>query len=201
MTITPHASTIAVAKLPFDQLIPHLRSAGKYPLRITCIGIATFIDDDQDAEPISFDHTLHLAQCDSLDGAIAEAARHMAFDDLGPGGNDAWTFSPRLIVIQDADGCLAAAGEVDTGAIRWCEPVASDGEARKIVTEASRLRGRAFAEAGLNNRGAARHLHFSASVLEGRLVDSFWRAPARAALIHTPNSSPAVAPGVFISGA
>lgn len=183
MTYASHASTFApTQKLPFDQLISHLRSAAKYPLRITCFGVATFIDDDPDAEAISFDHALRLAEYRSFDDAIAETERCVAQDDFDCGGNGAWTYAPRVIAILDDEGCLVAAGEVRMGAVRWCEPVTSDGEARKIVTKASRLRGQAFIEAGQNNHDAARSLRFSASVLEGRLVDRLWREPTRAAL-------------------
>lgn len=183
MTYVSHSSTfVPTGKLPFDQLISHLRSAAKYPLRITCFGVATFIDADPDAEAISFDHTLRLAECRSHDDAIAEAERCIGEGDFGTAGKGAWTFAPRVIAILDAEGGLVAAGEVCMGIIRWCEPVTCDGEARKIVTEASRLRGQAFIEAGQNNHAAAGSLRFSASILEARLVDKFWREPTRAAL-------------------
>lgn len=183
MTYVSHASAFTpTTKLPFEQLISHLRSAAKYPLRITCFGVATFIDDDPDAEAISFDHTLRLAECRSHDSAIAEAEHRIAERDFGNAGNGCWTYAPRVIAILDADGALVTGGEVRGSAIRWCDPVASDGEARKIVTEASRLRGQAFIEAGQNNQAAARNLRFSASILEARLVDKFWRESARAVL-------------------
>lgn len=179
MTYVSHSPT---GKLPFDQLISHLRSAAKYPLRITCFGVATFIDDDPNADAINFDHTLHLAECHSHDDAIAEAERCITEGDFGTAGKGAWTFAPRVIAILDAEGGLVAVGEVCMGALRWCEPVTCDGEARKIVTKASRLRGQAFIEAGQSNHGAARNLRFSATILEARLVDKFWREPTRAAL-------------------
>lgn len=183
MTYVSHASSFTpTAKLPFDQLISHLRSAAKYPLRITCFGVATFIDNDLDAEAISFDHTLRLAECRSHNDAIAEAERCITEGDFGTAGKGAWTFAPRVIAILDADGGLVTGGEVRGSAVRWCDPVASDGEARKIVNEASRLRGQAFIETGRNNHAAARNLRFSASILEARLVDKFWRKPTRAVL-------------------
>lgn len=183
MTYVSHVSPFTpTAKLPFDQLISHLRSAAKYPLRITCFGVATFIDDDPDAEAISFDHTLRFAECRSLDSAIAEAEHRIAERDFGTDGNGSWTYAPRVIAILDADGGPVTGGEVRGSAVRWCDPVASDGEARKIVNEASRLRGQAFIETGRNNHAAARNLRFSASILEARLVDKFWREPTRAVL-------------------
>lgn len=205
MTYVSDASTFtSSAKLPFDQLIAHLRLAAKYPLRITCFGVATFVDDDPEADAISFDHVLRLAECRSLDGAIAEAERCIMQGDCKGADTDAWTYTPYVIAIHDSEGGLVAAGEVRMGAVRWCQPVMSDGEARKIVTEASRLRGLALSEAKHNDHDAARSLRFSASVLEGRLVDRFWREPARAALPDHPsflNQVPAIAPGAFVSGA
>lgn len=183
MSYVSHANNFTPkAKLPFDQLISHLRTAAKYPLRMTCFGVATFVNDDPGAEAISFDHTLRLTECPSLDSAIAEAERCIAEGDFGTAGKGAWTFAPRVIAILDAEGGLVAAGEVCIGFIRWSEPVTCDGEARKIVTEASRLRGQASIEARQNKQGAARSLRFSASALEGRLVDRFWRETTRTAL-------------------
>ncbi|PZR74435.1 MAG: hypothetical protein DI537_45870, partial [Stutzerimonas stutzeri] len=54
----------------------------------------------------------------------------------------------------------------------WQQPVASDAEARRIVTEASRLRGMAFRA---SDPGDARRLRYRAAALEARLVDPFWR--------------------------
>ncbi|MFU0506394.1 hypothetical protein [Pseudaminobacter sp. NGMCC 1.201702] len=182
MTYVSHSSTFARTEaLPFDRLISRLHSASKYPLRITCFGVATFIDDDPDAEAISFDHTLRIAERRSHGDAIAEAERCIAEGDFGASGKSAWTFAPRIVAILDAEGGLVAAGEVRIDIIRWSEPVSSDGEARKIVTTASRLRGQAFKEA-VQNSDAARELRFSASILESRLVDKFWREPTRTAL-------------------
>lgn len=183
MTYVSHANSFTPkAKLPFDQLISHLRTAAKYPLRITCFGVATFIDDEPDAEAISFDHTLCLAECRSLDSAIAEAEHRVAEGDFRSAGNGSWTYAPRVIAILDADGGLVTGGEVRGNAVRWCDPVASDGEARKIVTKASRLRGQALIESGRSNYAAAQNLRFNASILEARLVDKFWREPTRAVL-------------------
>jgi hypothetical protein len=176
------AHAVPAGKLAFDQLVAHLRSAARYPLRVACIGTATFVDDDPTADPISFDRTIHLAECSSLSEAISEAETRIALDDISFGSRAVIRYAPRVITIVDRDGCLVAAGEVRSGAIGWCEPVRSDGEARKVVTEASRLRGRAMVEASARNHEVARRLRFSASALEGRLVDSFWRETAHTAL-------------------
>lgn len=178
-----HATTIApVDKIAFDQLIAHLRIAARFPLRIAMIGTATFIDGDPTAEPISYDRTIPLAECGSIHEAVVTARTTIARDDIQCSAGSAVRYVPRIITVTDRDGCLVAAGEVYGRKIEWCEPVKSDGEARIIVTEASRLRGRAFVESGANHPHVARDLRFNASMLEGRLVDRFWREPARAAL-------------------
>ncbi|MEF9606309.1 hypothetical protein O4J55_29855, partial [Paracoccus sp. PXZ] len=73
---------------------------------------------------------------------------------------------------------LVLAGEVRAGIVLWQQPVASDAEARRVVTEASRLRGMAFAASGRGDAASARDLRYRASLLEARLVDPFWRETA-----------------------
>lgn len=181
----PHAAAFPpVEKIAFDELISHLRNAARFPLFIATIGTATFIDDDPDAEPISYDRTVHLAECGSLHDAIITAETRIAHNDVEGSASGSVRYLPRIITVIDREGRLVAAGEVCARNVRWCEPVSSDGEARMVVTEASRLRGKAFAQSYSNNRDAARGLRFSASVLEGRLVDKVWREPARAALLQ-----------------
>ena len=76
------------------------------------------------------------------------------------------------MLIQDRDQRLVLAGEIRADINLWQQPVASDAEARRIVTEASRLRGMAFRAL---DAGDARRLRYRAAALEARLVDPFWR--------------------------
>jgi len=80
---------------------------------------------------------------------------------------------------------VVLAGTVRAGIILWQQPVASDAEARQIVTEASKLRGAAFAAVGRGEHGPARDYRYRASQLEARLVDAFWRETA-AELLRMP---------------
>ena len=91
-------------------------------------------------------------------------------------------FQPRVMLIQDRDQRLVLAGEIRAGIILWQQPVASDAEARRIVTEASRLRGMAFRA---SDPAEARRLRYRAAALEARLVDPFWR-DAAADLLRLP---------------
>jgi hypothetical protein len=89
------------------------------------------------------------------------------------------------MLIQDRDQRLVLAGEIRAGIILWQQPVASDAEARRIVTEASRLRGMAFRA---SEPGDARRLRYRAAALEARLVDPFWRETA-ADLLRLPQAA------------
>ena len=94
-------------------------------------------------------------------------------------------FQPRIMLIQDRDQRLVLAGEIRAGIILWQQPVASDAEARRIVTEASRLRSMAFRA---SDPGDARRLRYRAAALETRLVDPFWRETS-ADLLRLPQAA------------
>lgn len=112
----------------------------------------------------------------------------MSRGDIHAGRDDTLRFRPRIAVIQDSEYGLVLAGEVRAGIILWRQPVASDAEARRVVTEASRLRGMAFAASGRGEHGSARDLRHRASLLEARLVDAFWRETA-AELLSLPRAA------------
>ena len=97
-------------------------------------------------------------------------------------------FRPRLIVVQDNALGLVLAGDIRAGVILWQHPVASDREARRIVTESSRIRGLAFAASGRGDHRSARDLRYQASRLEARLVDQLWRETA-ADLLRLPQAA------------
>ena len=84
--------------------------------------------------------------------------------------------------------CLVLGGEIRAGIVLWQRPVASDAEARRIVTEASRLRGLAFAASGRGDHMAARNHRHRASLLEARLVDPYWRETV-AELLRLPQAA------------
>lgn len=105
---------------------------------------------------------------------------------------------PRYVVSKDLDveaqigrihrrlldvGAFAQGVEPSHRSVRWCDPVASDGEARLVVAKASKLRGEASSEARRVNAVSAHDLRFRASILEGRLVHADWRQTVRAALL------------------
>jgi hypothetical protein len=116
---------------------------------------------------------------------MSVASRRIAGGDVRVGTDDMLRFRPRIVVIQDCDQGLVLAGTIRAGIILWQQPVASDAEARQIVTEASKLRGAAFAASGRGEHGPARDYRYRASQLEARLVDALWRETA-AELLRLP---------------
>lgn len=165
-------------------VIARLAIARTFPLRVTCLGEIEYVQDDPVHGTYCVVTTIDLAQCGSLAEAIATVEGFAGRDRIETGEDGAVGFEPRLFVIVDGQQRRVLAGEPWRRGVRWCEPVDSDGEARVVVAEASKLRGEAAIEAGWDNYSTARNLRFRASVLEGRLVHADWRQVARAALLQ-----------------
>ncbi len=165
--------------------IAALAGTPKFPLRITCLGEIYYPEDEPTYGSYTVAHTAELDQCDTLDQAIAAVERFAKQDRIETGEDDAIGFQPRLFIVKDDEQHQVLAAEPRGRSVRWCDPVASDGEARLVVHEASKLRGQASLEAGWDNHSTARSLRFAASVLEGRLVHPDWRQAARTALLKS----------------
>lgn len=175
MSLPRHATFTPIGEIVAQQVLPRLRHAQKLPLRISCIGIACY---DESGDVGSVDRTLVIGQCPSPDEAMTVASQRVARGDFRISPDDTLRFRPRVMVIQDSDLGLVLAGEVRAGIVLWQQPVATDAEARRVVTKASRLRGMAFAASGRGDAASARDLRYRASLLEARLVDPFWRETA-----------------------
>lgn len=185
MTLSRQAAFAPIGKIVAQQVLPRLRHARRLPLRISCVGTATY-EVGSDAEV--FDHAVTLGERPSPEEAMMLASQRVARGDFPIGSDGTLHFRPRVMVIQDSEYGLVLAGGIRAGIILWQPPVASDAEARRIVTEASRLRGMAFAASGGSDAASARDLRFRASLLEARLVDPFWRATA-AELLRLPQAA------------
>lgn len=153
-------------------------TAPALPLVLTCVGEIEHTEDDPALGTWWQQHTLVVCRCRSIADAIAFAGLAAARGDFA-GDNAAGGFTPQFFVILDSDRLLVLAGEVSCLKIRWCEPASDDTEARQIVRKASRIRAEASYETGCDNFGAAKDLRQKAGVLEGRLVDPFWRDEVR----------------------
>ena len=164
------------------QVLPELSNALRYPLRVSCLGTVRFVDD-HDAD--EFDRTIVLGECASPEDAMTIAAQRVSRDDIRVGEDDTLRFEARIAAIHDSTYGLVLAGEIRARAIVWQQPVISDAQARRIVSEASRLRGSASAACDARS---ARNLRYRASLLETRLVDRGWRETA-AELLSLPRAA------------
>ncbi|MGY4752705.1 hypothetical protein ACVNHC_22820 [Pannonibacter sp. Q-1] len=185
MSLSRQNAFAPIGEIVAQQVLPRLRPAQKLPLRISCIGIASYDESDH---VDSFDRTLVIGQGLSPQEAMTIASQRVARGDFRISPDDAPRFRPRVMVIQDRELGLVLAGEVRSGIVTWQQPVASNAEARRVVTEASRLRGMAFTASGRGDAATARDLRYRASLLEARLVDPFWRETA-AELLRLPQAA------------
>lgn len=119
---------------------------------------------------------------------MALASARVSHGDIRVSADEALRFQPRLAVIQDSDHGLVLAGAIRAGIVLWQQPVSCDGEAHRVVTEASRLRGIAFAASGRGDDAAAHDARYRAAMLEARLVDPLWRETA-AELLRLPEAA------------
>ena len=182
MTFVRSETFRSIGQILAADVLPALYRAQKLPLRISCLGVANY--DASDAAS-SFDRMIPLGECPSPEEAIQAAALRVARGDICTGPDSFPYFQPRIMLIQDRDQRLVLAGEIRAGIILWQQPVASDAEARRIVTEASRLRGTAFRT---SDPGDVGRLRYRAAALEARLVDPFWRETS-AELLHLPQAA------------
>lgn len=172
MTCSPPETFRSIGDILAAQVLPQLAHAQKLTLRISCLGTISY---DGATEADCVDHSIPIGEATSPEDAMALAATRVARGDIRAAPQDTMRFRPRLIVIQDSAFGLVLAGEIRAGIILWQQPVTSETESTRIVVEASRLRGRAFAATGCGDHAAARDLRFQASRLEARLVDPIWR--------------------------
>lgn len=182
MILSRHDTFRPIGQILATDVLPALYRVQKLPLRISCLGVASY-DAGDDAD--SFDRMIPLGECPSPEEAMRFAALRLSRGDICTGPDSFPHFHPRIMLIQDRDHGLVLAGEIRAGIILWQQPVASDAEARRIVTEASRLRGLAFRTIA---PAEARELRYRAAALEIRLVDPFWREAA-ADLLHLPQAA------------
>ena len=182
MTFARSETFRSIGQILASEVLPALFRAQKLPLRISCIGVASY-DAGDDAE--SFDRMIPLAECPSPEEAMHLASLCLSRGGICNGPDSFPYFQPRIMLIQDCDQRLVLAGEIRADIILWEQPVASDAEARRIVTEASRLRGMAFRA---SDPGDARRLRYRAAALEARLVDPFWRETS-ADLLRLPQAA------------
>lgn len=162
--------------------LAQLRLADRLPLRVSCQCRAHW--DDPALDQLRFDREVDLGAFGDVAGAMASAATSVAPGLIAVVRDPNLRLVPQFVTILDADHSLVLAGEVQAGGIRWCAPVASDAEARRVVNQACRLRADAQAAVGAGDPVAVEALLARARALEGRLVDPFWRDLATSLVGH-----------------
>ena len=179
-------STFApIGRILADRVLPECQRAQKVPLRISCLGAVSYAGaTDADYR----DRSVLLGEAASPEGAIALAELCISRGDIDLGDDTGLCFEPHLFVIQDSALGLVLAGEIHAGIILWQQPVASDSEARRIIIDASRQRGLAFAASGRGDHASASALRFRAALLEAPMVDPLWRETA-SELLHLPQAA------------
>ena len=180
MILSRHDTFRPIGQILASDVLPALYRAQKLPLHISCLGVASSGAGDD-----SFDSMIPLGECPSPEESMRFAAVRLSRGDICTGPDSFPHFSPRIMLLQDRDHGLVLAGEIRGGIILWQQPVASDAEARRIVTEATRLRGLAFRTSA---PAEAREIRYRAAALETRLVDPFWREAA-AELLRLPQAA------------
>lgn len=182
MILSRHDTFRPIGQILAIDVLPALYRAQKLPLRISCLGVASPGAGDDAG---SFDRMIPLGECPSPEEAMRFAALRLSRSDICTGPDSFPHFRPRIMLIQDRDHGLVLAGEIRAGVILWQQPVTSHAEARRIVTEASRLRGLAFRTSA---PAEARELRYRAAALETRLIDPFGREAA-ADLLRLPQAA------------
>jgi hypothetical protein len=163
-------------------VIAHLRLADRFPLRVSCRCFAHW--DDPALDQLCINREVELGTVGDLAAAMIVARTAVTSGLIAAGRDPALRLAPQFITILDAEKCLVLAGEVQAGLIRWCAPVDSDADARRVVTDACGLRAAARAATDVGDPASAAALLTRARSLEGRLVEPFWRDLAAAAVDH-----------------
>src|SRR5690606_41455678 len=91
------------------QVLPGLRSALRYPLRVSCLGTVSFVDDHDTSQ---FDRTIVLGECTTPEDAMTIAAQRVSRDDIRVGEDDTLRFVARIAAIHDSTYGLVLAGGI-----------------------------------------------------------------------------------------
>ncbi|MDQ2067212.1 hypothetical protein Q9295_12605 [Xinfangfangia sp. CPCC 101601] len=172
----------SAGRVLISQALAQLQLAQRYPLTVSCSGEARYLDPE--LEQWAFERSVDLGTCDSLVDAMMLVSTRLGSGEIACGDDPALGFTPQMIAVLDAEHGLVLAGEVSNRHVTWCQPVASDTEARAVVTLACRQRAEAQHLTDLGRHAEASGLRRQAAATEGRLVDPFWRDAAQLALLQ-----------------
>lgn len=176
----PQSAFRAPREILVRHTLSHLRLADRLPLRVRCLCLAHW--DDPALDMFQIEREVESGTFGSLAGAVAQVVTDVSSGQITTNRDPDLRLVPKFVTILDAEGCLVLAGAVQSGGVRWCDPVRSDAEARQVVGEACRLRAEARPAEVAGNAAVAEALRAQARGQEGRLVDSFWRDLAQSAV-------------------
>jgi hypothetical protein len=175
----PQSAFRAPRDILFRDTFAHLRLADRLPLRVRCLCLAHW--DDPALDRMHIEREVELGTFGSLQAAMTQVASTITPGPMIADRDPDLRLLPQFITILDAEGCLVLAGAIQSGGVRWCDPVRSDAEARHLVGDACRLRAEARTAEDLGDAEGAEALRAQARGQEGRLVDPFWRDLAQSA--------------------
>jgi hypothetical protein len=109
MTFARSETFRSIGQILAADVLPVLYRAQKLPLRLSCLGVASYgASDDEN----SFDRMIALGECPSPEEAIQAAALRLSRGDICTGPDSFPCFQPRIMLIQDHDHRLVLAGEI-----------------------------------------------------------------------------------------
>jgi len=146
MTFARSETFRSIGQILAADVLPALYRSQKLPLRISCLGVASY--DASDAAN-SFDRVIPLGECPSPEEAIQAAALRLSRGDICTGPNSFPYFQPRIMLIQDRDQRLVLAGAIP----RRHYPLATAGRIRCRGTQ-YRDQGQPTARHGIPSLGA-----------------------------------------------
>lgn len=176
--------TQSAFRAPRDILVrdtlAQLRLAERLPLRVCCLCLAHW--DDPALSQLQIEREVELGTFGSLAAAMAQVVSSVTPGRISADRDPDLRLAPLFATILDAEGCLVLAGGVQSGGVRWCNPVRSDAEVQRVVGEACRLRAEARTAEDAGKAEEAEALRARTRGQEGRLVDPFWRDLAQSAV-------------------
>lgn len=176
----PRSAFRALHDILVRTTLAHLRLADRLPLRVRCLCLAHW--DDPALDQLQVEREVELGTFGTLAAAMAQVVSAITSGHVAVDRDPDLRLVPQFVTILDAEGCLVLAGSIQSGGVRWCDPVRSDVEARHVVGDACRLRAETCTAADLGDAAGAEALRAQARGKEGRLVDPFWRDLAQSAV-------------------
>lgn len=157
---------------------------------IICEGEFEYPEDDPTYGTYWSSGTMKFGQCGLITQAMNISQERISQQDfVFSDESEALDFRPYRLVIYDTLDRLVLAGHANTDSIEWCIPVESDTEADLVRLEVRQVLDQASEEGRWDNYCTVQGLRRQATVIQGRLVDRFWREHAKQAILQATESA------------